>query len=382
MNKIIYTITCCLFLAACQQRQPVESSNQTQRNKEAREDSAEYALAIEHQHRIGNALTADAETHPVLATEHDDAADDPAFWYNKENPEGSLVFGTNKKDGVYAYDVHGKERGYYPLGKVNNIDIRQEIIYRGDTFDVLAGSNRSDNSIIVYKIEKSGSINPLIPNHVIDTTEINEVYGFCLYKNAQGELFYIVNGKNGVIHAYHFIELGGYMKLELWKLWKLNSQPEGMVADDEFGWLYIGEEEKGIWKVDLTDGRSEPRILDSSQSSTNPAIRYDIEGLSIYYGEEGNGFLLASSQGNFSYALFDRVSNEYVGSFKIEAGPVTDGVEETDGLEVFSGSIGEKYPKGIIIFQDGFNYDGGQLKSQNFKILDIRKVLELMNLTT
>jgi 3-phytase len=379
MERIIYAIACCFILLACQHRQPLESSNQSLRNKEAREDSLEYALAVEGQRKIQHVLTADKETHPVLAAEHDDAADDPAFWFNKKSPENSLIFGTNKKDGVYAYDVHGKERAYYPLGMVNNIDIRHDIIYKGDTFDILGGSNRSDNSIIVYKIEKSGSINPLISNHVIDTIQINEVYGFCLYKNKEGELYYIVNGKNGTIHAYHLINGGGYLKPELWNSWKLDSQPEGMVADDELGWLYIGEEEKGIWKVDLTDGRSMPMILNSSQSSTNPSIRYDIEGLSIYYGEDGNGFLLASSQGNFSYALFDRVSNEYMFSFKIEKGDIIDGVEETDGLEVFSDPIGEIYPEGIIIFQDGFNYDGEQLKSQNFKILDIRKVLDLIN---
>ena len=40
--------------------------------------------------------------------------------------------------------------------------------------------------------------------------------------------------------------------------------------------------------------------------------------------------------------------------------------------------LGDVYPRRIIVFQDGFNYDGDTLKSQNFKILDIRKVLELL----
>jgi 3-phytase len=363
----------------CQYKQQSVAEEIPSRNKEAREDSVEYELAVKGQRRITNSLTADVETHPVLAAEHDDAADDPAFWYDKNNPESSLIFGTNKKDGVYAYDLNGKEKGYYPLGMINNIDIRNDILYDGDTMDILAGSNRSDNSIIIYKIEGHGTINPFIKNFVIDTTIINEVYGFCLYQEKGGQLYYIVNGKNGVVQAYHFTDTGDNLELKLWKSWKLNSQPEGMVADDAYGWLYIGEEERGIWKIDLKDGQSAPEILPSSQAENNPNIRYDIEGLSIYYGEDNNGFLIASSQGNFSYALFDRISNDYITSFKIENSDHIDGVEETDGLEVFSGSLGETYPKGIIIFQDGFNYDGEQLRSQNFKILDIRKVLDLLS---
>jgi 3-phytase len=367
-----------LLMVNCQYKQQSVAEEIPTRNLEAREDSVEFQRAVEARIHITNALTANAETHPVLAAEHDDAADDPAFWYNSEKPENSLIFGTNKKDGVYSYTIKGTETGYYPLGKVNNIDIRQGMVYAGDTVDILAGSNRSDNSIIIYRIEKSGSISPFKPNHLIDTTIINEVYGFCLYQDISGRLYYIVNGKNGVIHAYHFLEAGDELEFALWKSWKLNSQPEGMVADDVYGWLYVGEEEKGIWKIDLNDGRSAPVILPASQAENNPNIRYDIEGLSIYYGEDNNGFLIASSQGNFSYALFDRISNEFIWSFKILDSDLTDGVEETDGLEVFSGSLGDIYPEGIIIFQDGFNYDGDQLKSQNFKILDIRKILDLL----
>ena len=37
-----------------------------------------------------------------------------------------------------------------------------------------------------------------------------------------------------------------------------------------------------------------------------PSLVPDVEGLTIYYGEDGNGYLLASSQGNNTFAIYDK----------------------------------------------------------------------------
>ena len=44
-----------------------------------------------------------AETEPVVTD--DDAADDPAIWINLDNTANSLIFGTDKKSGIYVYDL-------------------------------------------------------------------------------------------------------------------------------------------------------------------------------------------------------------------------------------------------------------------------------------
>ncbi|MBR9998006.1 MAG: phytase [Cyclobacteriaceae bacterium] len=107
-------------------------------------------------------------------------------------------------------------------------------------------------------------------------------------------------------------------------------------------------------------------------------MEYDIEGLAIHYGEGGEGFLLASIQGNFSYALFDRHGeNRYLGSFIINGKNPPDNAEETDGLEICSLPLGMDFPTGILVVQDGFNYDNAELISQNFKYIDLQNVIEL-----
>ncbi len=383
-NIYLYSVLLGLLsLMSCdpsKQNTPSNSDSEEVKSEaeEAREDSIALVAAYQAQSQIEHQLMANMETTPVAAGTSDDAADDPAFWYNESSPEQSVIFGTNKKSGLYAYSLQGEELGFYPLGKINNIDIRQGINYKGETVDILSGSNRSNNSIIVCEITKEGKLEQFMPDFIVDSTAIAEVYGYCMYKDAEGKAFYIVNGKSGVAHAYHYVEEEGQLNMTLWRSWTLGSQTEGMVADDELGHLYIGEENKGVWKIDLSDEDAQPALLNASQESSNPNIRYDVEGISLYKGEGQSGYLIVSSQGNFSYALFDRLSNAYLGSFSIKAANGIDGVEETDGLDICSLPLGSQYLRGVLIVQDGFNYDGDTLKSQNFKIIDNQQVLDLI----
>ena len=43
----------------------------------------------------------------------------------------------------------------------------------------------------------------------------------------------------------------------------------------------------------------------------------DVEGLTIYYTSDGNGYLIASAQGDSFYSVYDRVSNNFVMEFEI-----------------------------------------------------------------
>ncbi len=380
MNKYLLPIILAFLLLSCKKstNESNESSSPTD-NPEAREDSLKLAEAYKLREQIHKVVFPATEADPVGNDPQEDAADDPAFWLNEGEPDSSFAYGTNKKSGIHVFNLHGRQVEFYPFGKINNIDIRQKIQVGDELLDVLGGSNRSDNSIILYKIDTAGKLTNLLDNtYLIDTSEIDEVYGFCLYKNKEHELSALINGKSGVIHQYKLIaSTEGKCQLLLINTWRLPSQPEGMVVDDEVGVLYVGEEDEGIWKIALNDPDSEITVLPSSQQKNNPAINYDIEGLALYYGEDGNGFLLASIQGSFSYALFDRKSFDYIGSFRIDGISDIDGVEETDGLEIFSHAIGQQFPAGLLIVQDGFNFKDSVLASQNYKFIHLKEVLEI-----
>ena len=124
------------------------------------------------------------------------------------------------------------------------------------------------------------------------------------------------------------------------------------------------------------------RLIPSSQKINNEHITYDIEGLALYKDPSGDpmqGFLLASIQGSFSYAIFERTGdNRYITSFKIMGNDKIDAAEETDGLEVYSGKLTEQFQHGLLVVQDGFNFDGQQMINQNFKIVPLEQVLDLL----
>ncbi|THB62941.1 MAG: phytase, partial [Gammaproteobacteria bacterium] len=86
----------------------------------------------------------------------------------------------------------------------------------------------------------------------------------------------------------------------------------------------------------------------------------DIEGMTIYYKDNGEGYLMISSQGNYSFGVFNRtpngVTNEYVSTFIIaDDMNGIDGVQETDSLDVTNCPIGTQFPHGALIVQDGMD---------------------------
>jgi len=322
-------------------------------------------------------VTASAETEAVSANTDDDAADDPAVWYNERQPEKSLIIGTDKKKGIDVYGLDGKLITSYEVGRINNVDVRNDVRFADTTLHIAGGSNRSTISMDFWSIDP-------ITREFTDIgsipSEMPDVYGFSFYKNLQTNAVYaIVNSKTGETELWELSFNGARISGKRVQTYQLQSQVEGMAVDDARDVLYIGVEEGGIYRFEgLPDGPAEGKLLTGS-TSENTNIQYDIEGLALYITDDENGYLLASSQGNNSYAVFDRNGNNaYLGSFIIEDGTY-DGAEETDGIEAIHVSLGEHFPNGVFICQDGYNFDGETKVAQNFKIVDWRELQKVID---
>jgi 3-phytase len=308
------------------------------------------------------------ETAAVPQHKNEDSADDPAIWIHPENPGESVIFGTDKKGGLVSYNLKGEELHYYFMGNMNNCDLRYSIKLNGTFIDVLAGSNRSSHSLSLYKIRENGMLDS-IHSRIITSQMQDEVYGLCTYQSpVSGKTYVFMNSKAGEVEQWELFDVQKRLDARLVRSFSLGSQTEGMVTDDENQLLYIGQEKAGIWKFDAEPEGSIEGVFIENSSEDNPNIRYDIEGLAIYDSGNGEGYLVASSQGNYSYAVFERQgNNKYLGSFRIVDGDI-DGVEETDGIEITSVSL-PGFPGGMLVVQDGYNYDGRKKKSQNFKLV-------------
>ena len=142
--------------------------------------------------------------------------------------------------------------------------------------------------------------------------------------------------------------------------------PRAASADDANGVLYIGEEGVGIWRLgaepdDAADAKEliatvRPQEHAEAPDATSPhRLTADVEGLAVYAPPDagpGAGYLIASSQGNWTYVVFDRVPpHAYRGTFRIADGPRIDGAGETDGIEVVATPVGPDYPRGMLVVQ-------------------------------
>ena len=312
------------------------------------------------------------ETEPVP---HDgDAADDPAVWVNPADPAMSAIVGTDKQGGMLVYDLAGRQLQYLPVGEMNNVDVRPAadgFTLGGSPVVLVVSGNRTANSIAVFALEPDTRQLRDVAGDAISPGL--EVYGSCLYRSAAtGKLFAFVNSKEGQVEQWELSDDGsGRVGGQLVRSFQVESQVEGCVADDEQGWFYLGEETRGIWKFGAEPDAGEAGELIATVSGSGPLVG-QVEGLTLAYGAGGAGFLIASSQGDSSFAVFQREgANAYVGSFQIVPGGGIDGTDETDGIDVSTANLGPSFPAGVLVAQDGEN-DGA---AQNFKLVPLQNVL-------
>ena len=159
------------------------------------------------------------------------------------------------------------------------------------------------------------------------------------------------------------------------------SPVHGCVANDATGDLYVAEEGGGFFRYSaLPDGGSARREIDRVDGANG--LKADIEGVSIWHGKDGKGYVVLSTQGANNYAVYRlEGDNAFVGLFHIIADPQRgiDGVSETDGLDVTSGALGARFPDGLMVVQDGRNLSPRE--RQNYKYVSWRAIAEALKLS-
>ena len=195
------------------------------------------------------------------------------------------------------------------------------------------------------------------------------IYGSCMYRSpVDGSYYFFGNSKDGEVEQWRLFDDGfGLVDAVLVRSFVVGSKVEGCVADDENGYFFIGEENVGIWRYGAEPGAGTGRIqVDVTGVGGN--LTADVEGLTIYYGAGGTGYLLASSQGDNTFAIYDRAApHAYVASFEISESTALgiDAVENTDGIDVMNLGVGGAFQGGLFVVQDGDNPGA----NQNFKLV-------------
>ncbi|MBX4197953.1 phytase, partial [Candidatus Parcubacteria bacterium] len=145
-------------------------------------------------------VTATVETAPVPHSS--DAADDPAIWVHPTNAASSTIIGTDKLGGIGVYDLSGNQLGFFPDGKMNNVDLRYNFPLNGQFVDIVAATNRTNDSIALYKINPETRLLENVAARTILTGTAG-IYGFCMYKSPVTLKYYAyANYTNGVVQQW------------------------------------------------------------------------------------------------------------------------------------------------------------------------------------
>ena len=312
-------------------------------------------------------IPAAVETAPMTGT--GDKADDPAVWVNWADPTGSLILGTNKDEGLHVYNLSGEELQFLDVGRVNNVDLRGNLA---------VASNDETNSVSWFAIDPATAT----VSHIGDTpTTKDEPYGICA--GLLDEVFYAMpTYKDGLVQVWAApedkvaegvdlvaeIQVGQFGKRQL----------EGCVFDEANDQVFVGEEEHGIWKLDLSDWTAAPVSVDTIAAGNG--LVADVEGLDIWTGQTGEGYLVASAQAADRFVVYDlKAPHAPRGVFTVTASAdgSIDAVTHTDGLDVNSAPL-PGFPNGLLVVQDDGNPDSGV--DQNFKLVDWTLIRDALGL--
>ena len=325
--------------------------------------------------------------------------DDPAIYYDQNNPSQSIVIGTEKDAGLGVYDLDGKEIQTIDPGNVryNNVDIVYNFNLGSQKVDLAIASERNNDSLSVFKIDPSSKKLTDITSSELEDASMSifgvddgntGAYGLATYDSiVDGKSYVFVTQNDGNKIAQLELSDDGEGNVTATVVRDLTvpsagGKAEGLVIDRERGTLYVGQENFGIYKFDAeANGSNKYTVVDSINNGSGE-LKGDVEGLNIYYGDDGEGYLMASSQGSNSFAVYNREgNNQFLGSFQIGEGNGIDGVQSTDGIDILSRNLGGDFSDGILVVQDGQNENN----TTNFKYIslsDLAETNDFMELST
>lgn len=272
-----------------------------------------------------------------------------------------LIASDKKANAVFLVNDRGQVLDKVPVAQPGNIDSRQAFPIGRDSAQASWQNGISARSplIVVNGRQKQELVALAVvatPNgpklrRLPSEMPTGENYGGCLYRN-KDRFYFFSTTKGGLVQQFEITNNGNKLVSRRVRAWK-SPICEGAVADDQNGVVFLCEEQVGIRKLQAAPAnRNASSSNDSLETRSDEElivkigdhdISGDLEGITILPTGEKTGYLVASDQGRSQFVVLDRQApHRLVGKFSI------DGVQSTDGVDVFTSAFGPRFRSGVI----------------------------------
>jgi 3-phytase len=319
------------------------------------------------------AASAAAETTPVQSDGN--AAGDVAVWINSADPGASLVFGTDTQGAVESYDLAGKrvQRLVRAAGTTTDVDVRGGFPLGGRSVALVATGGRA---LSFFRVDGAARQLREVGAHDFPTKGAGA--GLCLYRSAgTGRFYAFVPEPDGDLTQYELFDQGGLVDAREVRSFPLGRRAEHCVADDETGRLFVSQAKAGVTRFNAEPDASPLARSEVDRVGSSGHLSTEVAGLAVVTQPGKRGFLLASSAGDDTFAVYRRGGNHaWLGQRQVSGGTAADGCSATDGIEAVAANLGPRFPAGIFICQDGSNTAPGTTGRQNFKYVRLEQILD------
>ncbi|WP_166845452.1 phytase [Isoptericola sp. BMS4] len=301
-------------------------------------------------------------------------------------------------------------------GRYNNVDVAYGLEVGGERLDVAVVSDRYNDQIRLFAVDPDGAASDAPLHEIttpdqeflfqpdragVDSEQT--AYGLAVWQDgddayavvtqegttriATARLVPGADGTVGYTDVQH-LDMPASFDLPDGTTWTPCDEPgvgpqlEGLSVDQRTGTLYAAQEDVGLWRLPLPLGSGEPRLVDrvtdfgvhdaydpateecapadgSSQAdavAANPfggdLLTADAEGVDVYDGPGRTGYVIVSSQGDDTFAVYSTTGrNRAVGSFRAEGAGDVDDVHGSDGLAVTHRPVGD-HTEGLLVLHD------------------------------
>ena len=293
------------------------------------------------------------------------AASDSAIWIHPTDSARSLVFGALEDGGLGIFGFDGSLLAAIPpetygAERYANVDILYDFDINGASRDLIVATDGANDTLVIFAFEP---VERTIENVTSDEMSesifgiddgIQTAFGLATYRDPTDDGAYVFVSQNGGAQVAQLAlavdDAGGITATTVRTLTlpanEDNGTAQGLAVDQQLGYLYVlAPGGTQILKYRASAAAGDDAV--PMRMIQNNALKAGMAGLAIYYGANGDGYLITALPDDSSFALFERSGdNRYIDTFAV------DQANGTISVEVTNVAIGSQYPTGLLIVQD------------------------------